>query len=100
SLHCNTIRSLHEALPISPALKGGNTIVLKHASNVPRCALAIDEAFASAGVPAGVTATLLVGSAEVAELIADPRIAAVTLTGSDRSEENTSELKSPDHLVC
>jgi succinate-semialdehyde dehydrogenase/glutarate-semialdehyde dehydrogenase len=75
----------------APALMGGNTMVLKHASNVPRCALAIEEAFASAGVPAGVTSTLLVGSAAVAELIADPRIAAVTLTGSDAAGSRVAE---------
>jgi succinate-semialdehyde dehydrogenase / glutarate-semialdehyde dehydrogenase len=66
-----------------PALSGGNTMVLKHASNVPRVALAIEEIFERAGVPEGVAQTLLVGSDRVPALIADERMAAVTLTGSD-----------------
>src|SRR5437667_9350218 len=67
----------------APALMAGNAAVLKHASNVPRCALSIAEVFRDAGFPAGLFATALVGSAAVGGLIADPRIAAVTLTGSD-----------------
>ena len=66
-----------------PALMGGNTMVLKHASNVPQCALAIEQGFLAAGFPPGVFETLLVGSAAVEGIIADPRIAAVTLTGSE-----------------
>ena len=66
-----------------PALMAGNAAVLKHASNVPRCALTIEEIFRDAGFPRGLFATALVGSAAVPALIADRRIAAVTLTGSD-----------------
>src|ERR687883_820045 len=66
----------------APALMAGNGAVLKHASNVPRCALAIEEIFATAGLPTGLFRTLLVPGAETERLIADPRIAAVTLTGS------------------
>ncbi|HJQ84651.1 MAG TPA: NAD-dependent succinate-semialdehyde dehydrogenase, partial [Candidatus Binatia bacterium] len=69
----------------APALMAGNTAVLKHASNVPRCALEIEQLFRAAGFPEGVFSTVLVGSATVAGLIADPRIRAVTLTGSDRA---------------
>jgi succinate-semialdehyde dehydrogenase / glutarate-semialdehyde dehydrogenase len=66
----------------APALVAGNTVVLKHASNVPGCALAIEEVFAAAGAPEGVFQTLLVGSGAMAEVIADDRVRAVTLTGS------------------
>ncbi len=66
-----------------PALAAGNTVLLKHASNVPQCALAIERVFEEAGCPEGVFRTLLVGSEVVAPLIADPRIHAVSLTGSD-----------------
>lgn len=69
----------------APALVAGNAGVLKHASNVPQCALALEEIFANADLPAGVFTTLLVESGAVAELIADPRIAAVTITGSERA---------------
>jgi succinate-semialdehyde dehydrogenase/glutarate-semialdehyde dehydrogenase len=69
----------------APALMAGNTGVLKHASNVPRCALSIEEIFRDAGFPPGVFAAPLVGSAAVAGLVADPRIAAATLTGSERA---------------
>ncbi len=69
----------------APALMAGNTGVLKHASNVPRCALSIEAVFREAGFPDGTFRTLLVGSAAVAGLIGDARIAAVTLTGSDHA---------------
>lgn len=66
----------------APALAAGNGAILKHANNVPDCALAVQEVMETAGVPAGLTATLLVDTSKVAGIIADPRIAAVTLTGS------------------
>jgi succinate-semialdehyde dehydrogenase / glutarate-semialdehyde dehydrogenase len=66
----------------APALMAGNGAVLKHASNVPQCALAIEEIFQRAGLPPGLFRTLLVPGSETEPLIADPRIAAVTLTGS------------------
>ena len=67
----------------APALVAGNVGVLKHASNVPQCALALEELFRDAGAPDGVFQTLLVGSDAVAGLVADPRITAVSLTGSE-----------------
>jgi succinate-semialdehyde dehydrogenase/glutarate-semialdehyde dehydrogenase len=69
----------------APALMAGNAAILKHASNVPRCALQIEEVLRAAGFPRGLFATVLVGSEAVAGLIADPRVTAVTLTGSDRA---------------
>jgi len=67
----------------APALVAGNVALLKHASNVPQCALALEALFADAGAPPGVFQTLLIPSADVAGLLADPRVAAATLTGSE-----------------
>jgi len=66
----------------APALMAGNTMLLKHASNVPGCALEIERIFREAGIPNGVFQTILTGSDRVAGLIADPVIRGVTLTGS------------------
>ena len=67
----------------APALMAGNVGVLKHASNVPGCALAIEDVFRQAGLPEGVFTTLLVGASAVEAVIRHPAIQAVTLTGSD-----------------
>lgn len=67
----------------APALMAGNVALLKHASNVPQSALAIAEIFSQAGLPTGVFQTLLIGADKVADLVADPRIQAATLTGSE-----------------
>jgi len=67
----------------APALLAGNTGLLKHASNVPQCALAIESVFADAGFPAGVFRTLMISSSQVEGVIQDPRVQAVTLTGSE-----------------
>ncbi|WP_376796071.1 NAD-dependent succinate-semialdehyde dehydrogenase [Thermogemmatispora sp.] len=66
----------------APALMAGNTTVLKHASNVSRCALEIERVFRECGFPEGLFRTVLVRGSETEKLIADPRVAAVTLTGS------------------
>jgi succinate-semialdehyde dehydrogenase/glutarate-semialdehyde dehydrogenase len=66
-----------------PALVAGNVMLLKHSSNVPQSALAIEEVFREAGVPEGVFQTLLIGSKAVDRIIADHRVAGVTLTGSE-----------------
>jgi acyl-CoA reductase-like NAD-dependent aldehyde dehydrogenase len=68
-----------------PALMAGNAVILKHASNVPQCALAIEEMFREAGLPGGLFRTILVRGGGVEDLINDPRVRAVTLTGSDQT---------------
>ncbi len=68
-----------------PALTAGNVTILKHAENVPRCALTIEELFREAGFPEGVFQNLFLTYEQVARLIADDRVQGVTLTGSDRA---------------
>jgi succinate-semialdehyde dehydrogenase/glutarate-semialdehyde dehydrogenase len=67
----------------APALMAGNVVLLKHASNVPRCALALEELFRDAGFPAGVFTVLLIGNAATGAVIRHSAVAAVTLTGSE-----------------
>ena len=74
-----------------PALSAGNVMLLKHSSNVPQSALAIEEVFREAGVPEGVFQTLLVGSAAVESLVSDRRVAGVTLTGSEKAGSTVAE---------
>jgi succinate-semialdehyde dehydrogenase/glutarate-semialdehyde dehydrogenase len=68
---------------LAPALMAGNVGILKHASNVPQCALAIEALVRRAGFPRGVFQTLLIEARQVEHVLNDPRVAAVTLTGSE-----------------
>jgi succinate-semialdehyde dehydrogenase / glutarate-semialdehyde dehydrogenase len=75
----------------APALMAGNVAMLKHASNVSRCALALQEIFRSAGFPEGAFQTLLMSPTRVAQVIADDRVKAITLTGSDAAGSKVAE---------
>ncbi len=76
----------------APTLMGGNTGLLKHASNVPGCAVAIEEVFAEAGFPETVFRTLLVSSSKIDMVIKDKRVKAVTLTGSTPAGKSVAVL--------
>jgi succinate-semialdehyde dehydrogenase / glutarate-semialdehyde dehydrogenase len=75
-----------------PAITAGNAIVLKHASNVPMCALAIEEAFIKAGFPENVFLTLLIGADDALKLINDDKVDAVSLTGSRNAAERVAAV--------
>src|ERR1700689_1898887 len=68
---------------IAPGLMAGNVGLLKYGSNVPQCALKVEEILLRAGFPEGAFQTLLIGAAQVDAILADPRVAAATLTGSE-----------------
>ncbi|HUL43583.1 MAG TPA: NAD-dependent succinate-semialdehyde dehydrogenase [Bacteroidota bacterium] len=76
----------------SPALMAGNVGLLKHASNVPQCAIAIEEIFRRAGFPEGVFQTLLIGSDQVQRVLEDPTVKAATLTGSEPAGRSVASL--------
>ncbi|MGL5082838.1 MAG: NAD-dependent succinate-semialdehyde dehydrogenase [Microcoleaceae cyanobacterium] len=76
----------------APALMAGNVGLLKHASNVPQCALKIAEIFQAAGFPEGTLQTLLIGSDKVAQVITDERVKAGTLTGSEPAGASLASL--------
>ncbi len=76
----------------APAFMAGNAAVLKHASNVPQCALAIEEVFREAGFPEGLLRTLLLAGSQVEPVIDDVRVRAVTLTGSSDTGSRIAQL--------
>lgn len=75
----------------APALMAGNACLLKHASNVPQCALAIEEIFKLAGFPENIFKTLLIGAEEVKEVIKNPNVKGATLTGSETAGKKVAE---------
>ncbi|MEK6772197.1 MAG: NAD-dependent succinate-semialdehyde dehydrogenase [Pseudomonadota bacterium] len=84
----------------APALMAGNTVLLKHASNVPQCALAIDALFRDAGFPPGVFQALLIDGRQTEKLIADARVHAVTLTGSEAAGRRVAAVAGAHLKKC
>jgi succinate-semialdehyde dehydrogenase/glutarate-semialdehyde dehydrogenase len=76
----------------APALMAGNTSLLKHASNVPQCALALEELFTRAGFPEGCFQTLLISGRKVERVLRDPRVVAATLTGSEPAGASVASI--------
>lgn len=84
----------------APAMMAGNTVVLKHASNVPRCALALEDAFRKAGFPANTFRTLMITATQAETVIADKRIAAITLTGSCAAGQKVAAIAAQHLKKC
>jgi succinate-semialdehyde dehydrogenase / glutarate-semialdehyde dehydrogenase len=85
---------------MAPAVMAGNVIILKHASNVSGCALAIEQLIKKAGAPKGLLQTVLVPSSRIEKMIDDPRIAAVTLTGSTAAGSKVAEAAGRNLKKC
>ena len=85
---------------LAPALMAGNVALLKHATNVPRCADAIAEMLQRAGIPDGVFGVLHIDNAMAAKVIADPRVQAVTLTGSERAGRSVAATAGSNLKKC
>ena len=84
----------------APAIMAGNAIVLKHASNVPRCALALEDAFQQAGFPGHIFRTLMINAEQAEEVVADNRVAAVTLTGSSTAGRRVGTIAGQHLKKC
>lgn len=85
---------------LAPTLMAGNTAVLKHASNVPECAIAIEELIREAGFPENVFRTLLIGSEQVKKVIQHPAIKAVSLTGSTIAGKSVAAIAGNELKKC
>jgi succinate-semialdehyde dehydrogenase/glutarate-semialdehyde dehydrogenase len=85
---------------LAPGLMAGNVALLKHATNVPSCADAIAEVLAAAGIPDGVFGVLHIDNEKAAEVIADPRVKAVTLTGSERAGRSVASTAGQHLKKC
>jgi succinate-semialdehyde dehydrogenase / glutarate-semialdehyde dehydrogenase len=85
---------------LAPTLMAGNTAVLKHASNVPGCAMAIEDLFREAGFPENVFRTLLIGSKQVEKVIRHPAIKAVSLTGSTPAGKSVAAIAGSELKKC
>jgi succinate-semialdehyde dehydrogenase/glutarate-semialdehyde dehydrogenase len=83
-----------------PTIMAGNVVVFKHAPNVPGCAKYLEELFIRAGFPEGVLTTLFVEIDQIPDIIADPRIVGVTLTGSERAGRSIAELAGKNLKKC
>ena len=83
-----------------PTLMAGNVVVFKHASNVPGCAKYLEDLFVRAGFTPGVLSTLFVSHDQVSDIIADPRIVAVSLTGSDQAGRTVGEWAGKNLKKC
>ncbi len=84
----------------APALMAGNACLLKHASNVPQCAEAIEAAFRDAGLPEHLFTTLFVDAEQIADVIANPNVQAVTLTGSEAAGRKVGALAGQNLKKC
>ena len=84
----------------APAMMAGNTVVLKLASNVPRCALALEDAFQQAGFPVNTFRTLMISAEQTEAVVADRRIAAVTLTGSSTAGRKVAAIAGQHLKKC
>lgn len=85
---------------LAPTLMAGNSVVLKHSSNVPQCALAIEDVLRLAGAPVGLFQTLLIGSSRVARVISDTRIAGVSMTGSEAAGRQVAQTAGAHIKKC
>jgi succinate-semialdehyde dehydrogenase/glutarate-semialdehyde dehydrogenase len=84
----------------APAMMAGNAVVLKHASNVPRCALALEEAFHHAKFPANTFRTLMISAEQAEAVVADRRVAAITLTGSSAAGRKVAAVAGQHLKKC